>query len=50
MTTSKSLADLNLRGNRIAEVRNVHRLPQLRYIDLGKAIISIGESALANIS
>lgn len=47
--TSKSLADLNLRGNRIVEVRNVHRLPQLRYIDLGKTIISIYVSALANI-
>ncbi|KAJ4353230.1 Protein nud1 [Didymosphaeria variabile] len=30
----KSLTDLNLRGNQLIEVRNVHRLPQLQHLDL----------------
>ncbi|KAL5407587.1 hypothetical protein PMIN03_007062 [Paraphaeosphaeria minitans] len=30
----KSLTDLNLRGNKLEEVRNVHRLPQLQHLDL----------------
>ncbi|KAF1974976.1 hypothetical protein BU23DRAFT_504137 [Bimuria novae-zelandiae CBS 107.79] len=30
----KSLTDVILRGNRLIEVRNVHRLPQLQHLDL----------------
>lgn len=32
----KSLTDLNLRGNHLAEVLNLHRLPQLQNLDLGE--------------
>ncbi|KAF2638137.1 hypothetical protein P280DRAFT_471798 [Massarina eburnea CBS 473.64] len=30
----KSMTDLNLRGNRLYEVRNIHRLPQLQHLNL----------------
>ena len=32
----KSLTDLDLRGNRLLEVRNVHRLSQLQHLNLGR--------------
>lgn len=35
----KSLTNLNLRSNRLLEVRNVHHLSQLQHLDLGKLLI-----------
>ena len=32
----KSLTDLDLRGNRLLEVRNMHRLSQLQHLNLGR--------------
>ena len=32
---SKSLTDIDLHGNRLFQVRNVHRLPQLQHLNLG---------------
>ncbi|KAF1951437.1 hypothetical protein CC80DRAFT_454078 [Byssothecium circinans] len=32
--TLKSLTDINLRGNRLYEARNIHRLPQLQHLNL----------------
>ncbi|KAF2120507.1 hypothetical protein BDV96DRAFT_564992 [Lophiotrema nucula] len=37
----KSLTDLNLRSNRLAEVRNLHCLPQLRHLDLDDNCIHV---------
>jgi hypothetical protein len=33
---SKSLTDLDLRNNRLLEVRNLHHLPRLEHLNLGK--------------
>lgn len=37
---SKSLTDLDLRNNRLLEVRNLHQLPRLEHLDLGKLLTS----------
>lgn len=35
MNLRKSLTDLDLRKNRLLEVRNLQRLPQLQHLNLG---------------
>jgi hypothetical protein len=35
-TSSASLTDLDLRNNRVVEVRNLHNLSRLEHLNLGK--------------
>jgi len=42
------LTDLDLRKNRLLEVRNVHRLPQLQHLNLGKCLLLLHHIWLTN--
>ncbi|KAJ8106459.1 hypothetical protein OPT61_g9523 [Boeremia exigua] len=45
----KSLTDLDLRKNRLLEVRNVHRLSQLQHLNLGACPLTLARTRLTSI-